>query len=158
MNEQRGGWDMIFSISSASFSYGEIIPAKFTCEGQDQSPELDWENVPPGTESFVLIMDDPDAPAGTWTHWVIYDIPGKLSHIGNGEKVGKEGLNSWGRRGYGGPCPPPGHGIHRYFFKIYALDTLTVDLPPGAETGEVKAAFNGHVLAVAEYMGIYERK
>ena len=149
---------MIFRIFSGSFNYGDVIPVKFTCEGQDLSPDLEWDNVPPGTESFVLIFDDPDAPSGTWTHWVVYDIPGRLKKFNEGEVAGKEGINSWGRRGYGGPCPTTGHGPHRYFLKMYAIDTITVDLPSGAAIGEIKAAFNGHVLAVAEHMGTYERR
>jgi len=149
---------MIFTLSSESFKYGKSIPPTFSCEGEDLSPALEWQNVPPETESFALIMDDPDAPSGTWVHWLVYDIPGKLVGFGKGGSAGRDGLNSWGREGYGGPCPPRGHGAHRYFFKLYALDTITLDLPSGATVGEVKTAINGHVLAVAEYMGTYERK
>lgn len=149
---------MIFELSSGSFEYGEPIPAVYSCEGKDTSPGLKWSNIPPDTESFALIMDDPDAPSGTWVHWVAYDIPGRLAGLDEGEAPGKNGLNSWGNEGYGGPCPPKGHGPHRYFFKLYALDTITLDLPSGATVGEVKTAINGHVLAVAEYMGTYERK
>jgi Raf kinase inhibitor-like YbhB/YbcL family protein len=154
----KEGRKMIFRLFSTSFEYGDPIPLEHTCEGADLSPDLKWENLPPGTESLVLIMDDPDAPSGTWVHWVLYDIPGRLLEIGKGDTAGTCGRNSWGNEGYGGPCPPPGHGVHRYFFKIYALDTITLDLPPGAAAGAVKAAFNGHVLAVAEYMGTFERK
>lgn len=154
----KGGVMMIFQISSDAFEYGKFIPSRYTCEGEDLSPGLVWENIPEGTESFVLIMDDPDAPSGTWTHWVLYDIPGKVNGFHEGATSGTKGLNSWRRPGYGGPCPPPGHGPHRYFFKVYALDTLTIDLAEEADAGAVKAAMNGHILAVAELMGKYERK
>jgi len=149
---------MIFRLSSGVFEYGKLIPDRYTCEGDDLSPPLVWDNIPEGTESFVLVMDDPDAPSGTWVHWLLYDIPSRVTGFEEGASSGLSGVNSWGRTGYGGPCPPHGHGVHRYFFKVYALDTLTIDLPEGADVGRVKAAMNGHVLAVAEHMGKYERK
>ncbi len=114
-----------FELKSPAFQNGEMIPEKFTCKGVDVSPPLHWHNAPKGTQSFVIIMDDPDAPMGTWTHWVLYNIPAKYTRLPDNlpkkkeTQFGIQGLNSWGKYGYGGPCPP--NGTHRYFFKIYAL-------------------------------------
>lgn len=153
-------------ITSPSFAPGGEIPPAFTCEGSDRSPALEWSGVPPGAKSLVLIVDDPDAPDPeaprmTWVHWVLYNLP--PGGTGLPEAVApkdlpagtKEGTNDWKRTGYGGPCPPIGR--HRYFHKIYALDTVLPDL--GAATKPaVEAAMEGHVLAHAELMGTYEKK
>jgi Raf kinase inhibitor-like YbhB/YbcL family protein len=158
----RGVGSMPFAISSTSFKNGGDIPKKYTCDGADISPELSWTGVPAGTQSFVLIADDPDAPAGTWTHWVLFDLPPETTSLMEGvSKVdevpsgGRQGRNDFRKIGYGGPCPPPGKP-HRYFFKLYGLDKK-LDLKPGAEKPEVEQAMQGHILAQAEWMGKYGR-
>jgi len=148
-------------ISSAFMDEG-MIPAKYTCDGQDISPPLEWKDFPSRTASFALIADDPDAPVGTWVHWVAYNIPVNMTKLhesikrekefGNGMRQGK---NSWPRIGYGGPCPPG--GTHRYYFKLYALDTK-LDLEPGATKEQLLLAMKGHILAEAQIMGKYKRQ
>ncbi len=153
---------MPLTISSADFQNGGSIAKKFTCDGADVSPELSWSNAPAGTKSFALIADDPDAPVGTWTHWVIFDLPPTAQSLPeNVNKVdelpggGRQGRNDFRKIGYGGPCPPPGKP-HRYFFKLYAVDRV-LDLKPGASKQEVEQALQGHILAQAELMGKYGR-
>ena len=152
---------MAFTLQSSAFQNGGSIPKKFTCEAADVSPELTWSGVPEKTQSFALIADDPDAPMGTWVHWVIYDLPPNTAKLPEGvpkqeqAASGAQGKNSSGKIGYGGPCPPPGKP-HRYFFKLYALDSK-LNLKPGARKPEVEAAMKGHVLAQAELMGKYGR-
>lgn len=150
-----------FTISSPDFNEGEPIPIRFSCDGGDNSPALGWEGHPENTASFVLVMDDPDAPVGTWVHWVMFNLPGDLQ--GLPESMSPEavlpngvlhGLNSWERSDYGGPCPPS--GTHRYFFKLYALDTF-LDLPEGATLEAVQAGMEGHLLDEVSLMGIYTR-
>lgn len=154
---------MSFTLYSNDFLPGDLIPPRFSCEGQDISPAINWGDPPPGTMSFALICDDPDAPGGTFVHWVFYRIPNKVRGLPqNVEKDpelsdgSRQGKNDFGRIGYGGPCPPPGHGPHRYFFKIYALDEVP-NLPAGASKDELLAAMEGHILAQAEVMGRFER-
>jgi Raf kinase inhibitor-like YbhB/YbcL family protein len=157
---------MALELSSPAFIQGGEIPSLFTCEGKDRSPALEWRHVPRETASFVLIVDDPDAPdpkapKRTWVHWVLYDLPTSATGLAEGIATAalpvgtREGLNDWRRTGYGGPCPPIGR--HRYFFKLYALDTLLGDraLPTKAA---VEKAMEGHVLASAELMGTYQKK
>lgn len=157
---------MTMTLSSPAFKNGASIPKAHTCDGDDLSPELRWDRVPPKTRSFVLIVDDPDAPAGTWVHWVLYDIPAGLRMLPQGaaREVSSEaeGINgaSWGvetfqRVGYYGPCPPPGKP-HRYFFKLYALDA-PLGLGEGATKSQVVKAMGKHVLAEAELIGLYGR-
>lgn len=149
---------MALAITSTGFAQGQPIPAKYTCDGQDISPPLHWSDAPQGTQSFALIMDDPDAPAGTWVHWVLFNLPTDrhdLPEKATPPKGSLEGKNSWGRLGYGGPCPPG--GTHRYFFKLYALDT-TLNLAGGASKEQLLKAMQGHILAQAELMGVYSRK
>ena len=152
---------MAFTLQSSAFQNGGSIPKKFSCEAADVSPELSWSGVPEKTQSFALIADDPDAPMGTWVHWVIYDLPPNTAKLPEGvpkqeqAASGAQGKNSSGKIGYGGPCPPPGKP-HRYFFKLYALDSK-LNLKPGARKPEVEAAMKGHVLAQAELMGKYGR-
>lgn len=153
-----------FQISSPDFKTNIHLPKDFTCEGSNKAPQLQWQNAPAKTKSFVLMCDDPDAPAGTWVHWVVYNIPaGKtdLSYIADrSEKLADgtmQGLNSWPHVGYDGPCPPKGHGMHHYHFKLYALDTMLA-LKPKATKQEVEAAMKSHVLAQTEIVGLYERK
>lgn len=130
---------MALIIKSKDFNNGELIPARFTCDGKDISPNLEWDNVPASTKSFVLIMDDPDAPMGTWDHWILFNIPANIDKLESnikqlpqGMKVGK---NTWGRNDYGGPCPPDRE--HRYFFKLYALDSM-LDLEDGITKQELE--------------------
>lgn len=146
-------------IQSNAFVEGGLIPQKFTCDGQDTSPELSWNDVPPNTAAFVLIVDDPDAPMGTWDHWILYNIPADVLMLPEGIKTlpegTLEGLNSASKRGYMGPCPPD--KIHRYFFKLYALDA-PLNLSPGAAKKTVEEAITPHILAKAQLMGRYDRK
>lgn len=153
---------MSFSLQSSAFSQGADIPRKFTCDGPDLSPALKWTEPPPGTQSLAIVMDDPDAPVGTWVHWVLYDLPGSTRELPEGiakkdvlDNGGRQGRNDFGRLGYGGPCPPPGKP-HRYFFKLYALDVATT-LKSGATKADLERAMKGHVLAQAELMGRYKR-
>ena len=149
---------MALEITSTAFTHGGIIPNKFTCDGQDISPDLLWQGAPVGTQSFALIMDDPDAPMGTWDHWIVFNLPANISalpekimNLPPGTRVGQ---NSWERNDYGGPCPPDRE--HRYFFKLYALDTM-FDLPVGINKVELETAMQGHILAKAELIGNYNR-
>jgi hypothetical protein len=151
------------TITSTAFSEGQPIPAKYSCEGSDASPPLKWTNAPATTKSFALIADDPDAPVGTWVHWVLYDLPPNTTGLPEGVAKtqfiagnAKQGLNSWPRLGYGGPCPPPGKP-HRYFFKLYALDTM-LDLKPGVTKKDLLKAMESHILAEGQLMGTYQRK
>jgi Raf kinase inhibitor-like YbhB/YbcL family protein len=159
---EAGANSMAFSISSSSFPSGGDIPKKFTCDDADVSPELSWTGAPSGIGSFALIADDPDAPVGTWTHWVLFDLPPQTAELPEGvPKVdelptgGRQGRNDFRKIGYGGPCPPPGKP-HRYFFKLYALDQM-LNLKPGASKNEVEQAMEGHILGKGELMGKYQR-
>ncbi len=151
-----------FKILSPTFKYGDFIPVKYTCDGEDISPPLEWKNIPKGTRSFVLIVEDPDAPIGTFIHWIVYDIPGNSTGlIENFPKKPavkgiKQGINDFGRVGYGGPCPPPGKP-HRYFFKLFALDIKSLNLPPKARYRDVVNSINGHIIGTTELMGLYRR-
>ncbi len=152
---------MSFKLIVHGFRDGETIPKRYTCEGEDLSPAITWEDAPGAARSFVLIMDDPDAPAGTWNHWLLWDIPATETELAERFRpgvTGASGTNDFGRRGYGGPCPPKGHGAHRYFFKLYALDVASLSLATGARRAELDTAIQGHILAEAHYMGRYERK
>ncbi|NOZ93447.1 MAG: YbhB/YbcL family Raf kinase inhibitor-like protein [Acidobacteria bacterium] len=146
-----------FRISSPAFGEGQPIPADYTADGSDVNPPLEIRGVPAGARSLALIMDDPDAPRGTWVHWVVWNIPADTAMIpADSVPVGAvQGRNSWGRTAYGGPAPPS--GTHRYFFKLYALDT-TLDLPPSTDKAGLLAAMKGHVLGEAQLMGTYSRK
>ena len=149
-------------ISSPAFEEGAPIPQQYTCEGVDVSPALSWTEPPAGTKSFAVLCDDPDAPVGTWVHWVLYNLPadtrGLAEDIPKDTKLptgGLHGTNDFGRVGYGGPCPPPGPA-HRYLFKLYALDGL-LTLPPGATKAQLEEAMEGHILGRAELIGRYQR-
>lgn len=153
---------MTFSFSSPAFGHGQPIPAVYTCKGRDISPPLTWSDLPQGTKSLALIMDDPDAPMGTWVHWVIYNIPptrtGLEEAIPSEERLADgslQGKNSWRRIGYGGPCPPS--GTHRYYFRLYALDSM-LSLAPGATKEQLLQAMQGHILAQAEWMGTFSAR
>ncbi len=154
---------MKMQVTSTAFAEGGAIPPKYTGQGDDVSPPLQWTAASPQTKSFALICDDPDAPMGTWTHWVIYNLPATATGLpenvakrGSLPDGSKQGQNSFGKIGYNGPAPPPGKA-HRYFFKVYALDTV-LTLDAGAEKGEVVNAINGHVLAQGQLMGTYQRQ
>lgn len=158
----EGGGTVAFAISSPSFPNGGEIPRKFTCDDADVSPELAWTQAPAGTQSFALIADDPDAPVGTWTHWVLFDLPANTDNLSeNISKVdelpnqARQGRNDFRKIGYNGPCPPPGKP-HRYFFKLYAL-SAKLNMRPGASKQEIEQAMQGHVLGRAEWMGKYQR-
>lgn len=153
---------MSFELTSTAFAHEQPIPSKYTCDGEDVSPSLQWSDPPEGTRSFALIMDDPDAPRGTWIHWVLYDLPAETRTLPeaipaatNLSDGGRHGKNSDRKKGYGGPCPPS--GTHRYFFKLYALDT-PLGLSPGASKKRLLRAMEGHILAQAELMGTYTRQ
>ncbi len=149
-------------LTSAAFQQGAAIPRKHTCDADDVSPQLRWTNPPSGTKAFALIADDPDAPGGTWVHWLIYDLPGEAKDLPEGtakteilSNGAKHGVNDFRKVGYGGPCPPPG-AAHRYYFKLYALDAPT-NLKPRATKQQLLDAMKGHVLGEGELMGRYKR-
>ena len=153
---------MALKLTSTAFQPGATIPEEFTCDGPDVSPALAWTDPPADTHTFALIMDDPDAPVGTWVHWVLYDLPPNTRDLAEGVPKQEElpngtrqGRNDFRRIGYGGPCPPSGPA-HRYFFKLYALDSKT-NLKPGATKAELEKAMKGHILTQAELMGRYQR-
>lgn len=152
---------MAFVLTSPAFNDGGAIPRRFTCDAEDVSPALTWADPPRATGSFALIMDDPDAPIGTWVHWVVYDLPSELRELPErvppGDRLpvgGVHGRNSWGRLAYGGPCPPG--GTHRYVFRLYALDSV-LGLAPGASKEDVLRAMEGKALAEATLVGKYGR-
>jgi Raf kinase inhibitor-like YbhB/YbcL family protein len=147
---------MAFSLTSTAFEDGAAIPRLYTCEGEDLSPPLAWSEAPEEAKSLALIVDDPDAPSGTFVHWLAWGIDPRSGGLLEGESASSEGTGGFGESGYRGPCPPPGHGPHRYFFRLYALDQQ-LDLAPGASREELEGAMQGHVLAGAELVGIYER-
>ena len=158
----QGGVSMSFRLTSTAFAEGGAIPRGYTCEGRDTSPPLAWSGVPAGTRTLALIVDDPDAPDPaapkmTWVHWVLFDIPPAAAGIAEGAPSpagAKQGVNDWQRTGWGGPCPPIGR--HRYFFKLYALDTaLELNRPTKAE---LEQAMKGHVLAEARLVGTYQKR
>ena len=140
-------------LTSPVFNNNSNMPSKFTCEGQDVNPELIIENLPAGTKSMALIVDDPDAPMKTWVHWVVYDIA-PVNKISEDSIPGKQGINDFLRVNWGGPCPPT--GTHRYYFKIYALDKV-LGLDEGIDKKALEKAMAGHILASAELMGLYKR-
>jgi len=159
---EEGGPERAFELTSTAFAAGEPIPQKYTCDGQDISPPLQWSDPPQGTQSLALICDDPDAPVGTWVHWVLFNLPAEARALPEAVPPQAElpdgsrhGQNSWRRLDYGGPCPPS--GSHRYFFKLYALDTV-LDLEAGEGKKQVLKAMEGHILAQAELMGVYSRQ
>lgn len=156
---------MTLTLTSTAFNHGQSIPARYTCNGSDTSPPLAWSGAPPATKSFVLVVDDPDAPDPShprqvWVHWLLYNLPADGAGLVEGADTGhlppgtKAGRNDWNRAGYGGPCPPAGR--HRYFHKLYALDTVLPDLGTVSKP-QLERAMKGHVLAQAELVGLYER-
>lgn len=159
---------MTIQMQSHAFEDGGDIPRKYTCDGEDISPPLEWSGVPDQARSLVLICDDPDAPRGTWTHWVLYDLPSEAAGLpeglptdqtirvgsSGGEHEARQGKNDFRKTGYGGPCPPS--GTHRYFFRLFALDATT-GLEPGATRQQLERAMRGHVLVQGQLMGRYSR-
>ena len=152
---------MAIQLTSTAFSEGEMIPRRHSCDGQDVSPPLAWTGVPEEAQSLALICDDPDAPVGTWDHWVLFNIPADAAGLPEAvpadpvlESGAVNGKNSWGRLGYGGPCPPG--GTHRYFFYLYALDAILA-LESGADKSQLRQALEGHILAEGQLMGRYTR-
>lgn len=150
-------------LTSAAFAYGEKIPVRFTCEGDDVSPPLQWTGAPVETRSFALICEDPDAPRGTWLHWILYNIPGTAVELTQAVPTLPEtpsgtrhGRNTAKDMAYAGPCPPPGKP-HRYFFRLYALDIM-LNLPPGASRQELEQAMDQHILGQGTLMGTYEHR
>jgi Raf kinase inhibitor-like YbhB/YbcL family protein len=151
-------------ITSPAFAEGDTIPVKFTCDGSDVSPELTWSAPPEGTKSLALICDDPDAPRGTWVHWVLFNIPPIVVGLSEAAEISQtdstkgaiEGVTDFGNNSYGGPCPPRGPA-HRYFFKIYALDQA-LDLTRQAKKADIEKAMKGHILGMGQLMGKYQRK
>lgn len=149
-------------ITSSAFKAHGMIPSRHTCDGENLSPPLTWSEAPQGTKSFALVVDDPDAPGGTWVHWVIYGLPSDTRALQEGVPADEtvlggahQGKNDFGHIGYGGPCPPP-NGAHRYCFTLYALD-LELELAPGASKDELLAAIQGHVLGGSQVVGLYRR-
>lgn len=142
-------------IRSTSFEHGKPIPKKFTCQGENVSPELSFHEVPPDAKSLALIVDDPDAPSGTFDHWIAWNTPAGSKGFPEGAVLPHQGKNGYGKTGYKGPCPPPGKP-HRYFFKLFALDAI-LTLPEGASKNEVECAMEGHILAKAELIGTFFR-
>ena len=152
----EGEMDMTIQITSIAFTEGNKIPRIYSCDDQNISPPLAWTGVPTSTVSLALIMDDPDAPSGTWVHWVLYNLPPDLTSLEQGKTgSGTDGKNDFNRLGYGGPCPPRGSN-HRYMIKIYALDTR-LDLKSGANKTQVESAMRGHILAQGQLIGRYSR-
>lgn len=145
---------MAFTVTSPAFADGATVPKRFTCDGDDDPPPLTVADLPRGTASFAVIMDDPDAPHGTFTHWLVYDIPAGDENLR--ATAGKTLKNGFGRQGYGGPCPPPAHGSHRYYFTVYAVDVPVLEVH-GHSRKDLEAALEGHTLAKARFMGRYER-
>lgn len=156
--KNRGGRDMdTLTVSSTAFKEGGMIPRKYTCDDRDLSPQIAWSGVPAKAKSIALICDDPDAPAGTWVHWVVFNIPATVKDLPEGASLpggAKLGINDFRKLVYGGPCPPG--GTHRYYFKVYALDTM-LNLKEGATKGELLKAMEGHLLAQGQLMGKYKR-
>jgi Raf kinase inhibitor-like YbhB/YbcL family protein len=162
VSKPEGGSAVQIQLSSAAFKEGETIPVAYTCDGDNISPPLSWKGVPDGTQSLALIVDDPDAPAGIWVHWVVFNMASTVSALSEGasssggkDTFGTAGTNSYRKSGYGGPCPPKGKP-HRYFFKLYALDEK-LGLNPGATKADVEKAMQGHILAQGQLLGTYGR-
>lgn len=160
--QMKGGTAMKIMVLSTSFRDGEMIPKKYTCDGEDMSSPLSWSGIPEGTKSIAIVSDDRDAPAGTWVHWVAYNIPPEYKGIpenlakeANIPGGGMHGVTDFRKVGYGVPCPPK--GTHRYFFKVYALDTVLSELRPGATKQRLLMAMEGHILAEGELVGKYRR-
>ena len=163
-NESNGGTAVEnatltkLALTSSAFQNGQPIPVRYTCDGENQSPALSWGDPPQGTKSFALVIDDPDAPNGIFRHWGVFDIPASTRSIGGGQRVGTEVTNDFGKAGYGGPCPPKGHGPHHYHFKLFALDVDKLNIAARAKVLDVENEATKHAIAQGELVGTYERK
>jgi Raf kinase inhibitor-like YbhB/YbcL family protein len=146
------------TLGSQAFQNAQPIPVQYSCDGANRSPALQWSDPPVRTKSFALVIDDPDAPSGTFRHWGVYDIPASARGIAAGQHVGREVNNDGGSHGYTGPCPPKGNGVHHYHFRLFALDTNKLGLKPGAKVLDVENAVSSHMIAQGELIGTYERK
>jgi Raf kinase inhibitor-like YbhB/YbcL family protein len=145
----------MFTAQTTAFDDGATVPEQFTCDGADRPPDIDISHPPAGTRSFALIMEDPDAPGGTFTHWLAYDIPVSGGSLAVAD--GKTLANSFGRNGYGGPCPPPGNRAHRYVFTVYAVNVPVLDLGAHSQREDLERALRAHTLAAAHFSGRYAR-
>ena len=161
LDDNKSEAPMKISVTSSAFKEGEMIPGKYTCDGDDMSPSIDWSGIPTEAKSVAMISDDPDAPRGTWVHWVIYNIPpqakGLPENVPSKESLENgaiQGINDSHKTGYGGPCPPS--GVHRYYFKVYALDTK-LSLKPGITKKTLEDTMKGHILSEGQLMGRYKR-
>lgn len=155
------GAEGTIEVRSTAFAEGDRIPSDFTCDGADMSPPVEWANIPSGTKSIAILVEDPDAPSGNWSHWLAYDLPPSLRQLPPGIPASKglpaggtQGRTDFGKMGYSGPCPPQGN--HRYFFRVYALDAI-LGLKPGVTKQELLRAMQGHILAQGQLMGTYDR-
>jgi Raf kinase inhibitor-like YbhB/YbcL family protein len=156
----NSGIPATISLRSAAFTNNGVMPVEHSCDGADRSPPLQWDSVPGGTQSFVLLVDDLDAPGGAFTHWLLFDIPASVTQLPAGAPPGEVGVaaaNGFGRAGYGGPCPPSTDRKHRYVFTVFALDVPRLGLAPGATRAQVEAAMQGHTLALGRLTGLFER-
>lgn len=145
-------------LRSDAFQDGQPIPIRYTCDGDGRPPALSWGEPPAETKAFALVVDDPDAPSGTFRHWGVFDIPASARSIGGGQRIGTEVTNDFGKSGYGGPCPPSGHGVHHYHFKLFALDVDKLGIAQDAKVADVENAANQHAIARVELIGTYERR
>lgn len=153
---------MTMQLATHAFPPGGRIPARYTCEGDDVSPPLSWSGAPPQTRSFALVCADPDAPGNTWYHWAVYDIPASIDGLAEGFRGGRnaapQARNDFTKDGYGGPCPPHGHGVHHYRFKLFALPVAHLELPERTHCRDVEKAATAQAIATAELIGTYSRK
>jgi Raf kinase inhibitor-like YbhB/YbcL family protein len=147
---------MALSVSSSAFADGAEIPRKYTCDGENVAPPLEWSGMPNQSKSIAVICEDPDAPSGTFTHWILYDVPASAHTIPERAPIGKTGVNDFGKTGFGGPCPPKKDAAHHYHFHLYALDTASLG-PPGLSKQHALAAMDGHILDEGELTGTYKR-
>jgi Raf kinase inhibitor-like YbhB/YbcL family protein len=145
-------------VTSEAFRDGQAIPQQYSCDGTDQSPPLRWGEPPPGTKSFALVVDDPDAPGGTFRHWGVFDIPAEARSLSAGQAAGAQAVNDFGKTGYGGPCPPKGHGVHHYQFKLFALNVDRLGLDANAKVAEVENAARQRAIGQGKLIGTYERR
>lgn len=163
-NQKNGGRTVMsaaltkLSLTSGAFANGAPIPAQYTCDGSGRSPGLRWSDPPPGTKSFALVIEDPDAPGGMFRHWGLYDIPASARSIEPGQRIGNEVTNDFGTPGYGAPCPPKGHGLHHYHFRLFALATDRLNLVPNAKVIDVERKAQSQAIAEGDLIGTYERK
>jgi Raf kinase inhibitor-like YbhB/YbcL family protein len=155
---------MSMKLTSSAFKEGEAVPTRYTCDGDDISPPLAWSGAPENTRSFVVMCDDPDAPGGTWSHWAVYDIPASTTQLAEAYPkdadtgTAKQAVNDFGRTGYGGPCPPPGHGTHHYHFRVVAVDVENLGLDAGADFDQVAKQAAAHSLDIGQLLGTYTRR